>query len=545
MRRILLPVSIILCGTIQIANASPSSSASPATKAPITEVVLYPGSATIIRTIPVNAGKSQIELGGLPTKFDTQTLHAEASTGISIGSLVTKDSARTETISAGEAELEARIQTLMDQQEVLEADIHAQEIVKAYLERLGGNSNPAASDKSVDPGDAKRLTGVVDTIGRSGKDALLHIHTLTVQKREIQKHIDALNRDLARQHSGNDDARTVTISLNADKAGTVTLSYQVNNAGWKPTYRATLNSESSQLDLDRLAVISQRTGEDWTNVKMTLATSKPNLNPGEPDPQPWLLKYYPPEQNPIRQSVYAVSPVVAPAAISAARPVVKASDRNSNEASQIFYEIQSNYDTQFHVPARVDLLSDGREATVTLSTHLLSVKQFVQIAPRSSTDAILIARTDKIAGIWLNGQIQLIRDGNYVGATTWKPMDDEHFVFPFGRDSLIKVEKIDLKTDTGSTGFIEKKAQREFALQYVVTNLHKTGTDIELVIPAPVSTSEEITVKSTVDPKPTTDSWKNKRGVMAWNNRLIPGEAAKFTVNYEIGYPTTGRVQGM
>lgn len=529
MRTQFWPTLILATCFVQISQASVT--------APITEVVLYPGSATVVRSVSVAAGRSQIELGGLPTQFDTQTLHADATSGITIGSLVTRDTARTETLSAGEADLNEKIQTLQDQQTVIDANIHAEEIVKGYLERLGSDGT-ANADKSAAPGDAKRLASIIDTIGHSGKDALLHIQALTVQKRELQKKIDALNRDLNRQRSGNDDARTVTLSIAADKPGTVTLSYQVSNAGWKPTYRASLNSDSGQLELERLAVISQRTGEDWTNVKMTLATSRPNLNPGAPEPQPWLLKYYPPQP---RMAGLVAAPAPAPIVAS---PMAKSVARDA-EPMPIYYEVQSNYDTQFRVPTKVDLQSDGREATVTLSSQQMSVKQFARIAPGQSKEAILIAQAERQPGIWLNGQIQLIRDGNYIGATAWQPMDGDKFVLPFGRDNLIKVEKIDLKADSASTGFIEKKAQRQFAWQYVITNQHKGATDIELVVPSPVSTSEEITVKTTYDPKPSSESWKDKRGVNAWNRRLATGESAKFNVSYDIGYPKEGWVAGM
>jgi len=125
--------------------------------APVSEVVLYPGSATIIRTVQVGVGNTQVEIAGLPARFDSQTLHAEATPGISIGEIVTKDVANTEAISPNEADLEAKIQTLQDQQAMIDAEINSQEIVKKYLEHLSSDSASNA-DKSGTPNDAKRLS---------------------------------------------------------------------------------------------------------------------------------------------------------------------------------------------------------------------------------------------------------------------------------------------------------------------------------------------------------------------------------------------------
>jgi hypothetical protein len=62
---------------------------------------------------------------------------------------------------------------------------------------------------------------------------------------------------------------------------------------------------------------------------------------------------------------------------------------------------------------------------------------------------------------------------------------------------------------------------------------------------SPVATSEEIKVQATFAPKPTVETWDNKRGVVAWKKNLAPNETAKITVSYQIDYPKEGSVLGM
>ncbi|PRC94919.1 mucoidy inhibitor MuiA family protein [Solimicrobium silvestre] len=508
--------------------------------APITDVILFPGSATIVRTVAVTAGNTQVVIPGLPARFDAQTLHAEAAAGIRIGEITTKDIARTEARSKTEADMEAQIQALEDQTAMLDADAKSADIVKTYLERLGGDST-GADKQSRSPIDAKTLAGLIDTIGRGANDALSKMQRIIVQKREIEKKIAALKRDLARQHTNDNDARTVSINVNADRAGLVKLSYQINNAGWKPAYRASLDSVASKVELERLATISQKTGEDWSNIKLTLSTNQPRLSPVGPDPKPWLLSYYAPAPPPVS------SP--APANYSAQKIMVTGSRISRADMEENYepptFETQSTFSTQFEVPTRVNLQSDGREVSVTLAKQTLAVKQMLRITPRLDRAAIVMAVAEQPQGVWPQGTMQLIRDGNYVGASAWNPQANENLSLSYGRDDLVKVEVNPVKTNSASTGIFDKKSERKLADVFSITNTHKTAIEIEVLESSPVSTSDEIKVQALFDPKPSNDAWEQRRGVVAWKKTVQPNATAKFSVDYTIEYPKEGSVGGL
>jgi uncharacterized protein (TIGR02231 family) len=228
--------------------------------APITAVTLYPGSATIERAARVEAGATRLVVSDLTTQFALPTLRVDADAGIRIGQIVTQDAARTESANAAEAALETRLQALKDQAAELDVKAGAADIVKGYLERAGGA--PGADHASATL-DGKALTGMVAAINQAATDALGRKQQVAVQRRDIDKRIQALERDLNRMRSESRDSRTVVIQLVADRPGSVRLSYQLNSAGWRPAYRAELNSTASSVTLERLAQVSQKTGEDW------------------------------------------------------------------------------------------------------------------------------------------------------------------------------------------------------------------------------------------------------------------------------------------
>ncbi len=524
------------------------------TSAPVTAVVLYPGSATIVRTAQVAAGATEVQIGNLPANFRVDTLRVQAGPGIRIVEVITRDVAGTELRNQGEADLSNKIEAMRDQQAVLAAEIKSAEIVKGYLERFNGT--PATADKAGSPVDAKALGGLIDTLGRGASEALVKIQKLTVQQRELRKKIDAMQRDMERLQSGSKDTRSVTVRLAASSAGSLTLRYQLDNAGWKPHYRAGLNSAASTVELERLATVAQKTGEDWKNVSLTLSTSRPSLSAAASEPRPWLLSYRPPAPPP------APAPQAVRAGMVMADDVGKFPDSNLAEPLQriagvslkedngrirgdLMVESQGAFGTEFEVPGRVTLASDGREILLPLSKQTLPVTQYSRVTPRLEKYAIVMADAARPDGVWPAGKMQLYRDGGYIGEHAWNLDATPRTVLPFGRDDLLTVTLNTVDGKSGSKGFFGDRASRNSAEVFSVTSRHKGPHEVLVLESSPVSTSELIKVQATFDPKPVTETWEERRGVVAWKRSLAPGETAKFQVEYRIDFPKDGMVSGL
>lgn len=508
------------------------------TGAPVTAVTLYPGSATVTRTAQVVMGATEVVVGGLPANFNAETLRVQAGPGIRIGEVVTQDAAASHALNPAEAALTERIEALKDQGALLEAEAKSAKIVKAYLERFNGGAG--APDKPAAGVDPKALAGLIATLGHGASEALVKIQKLAVQQRAIGRQVEALQRDLARLASGAKDTRSVTVRVAAGQGGALTLSYQLDNAGWKPGYRAALDSAASTIALERLASIAQNTGEDWSNVKLTLSTSRPRLSPVGAEAQPWLLSWQAPHPvyaNEVAQRV-AMAPAPAPEFKALARARAAVDD-------SLAVEIQGSFATQFEVPGRVSLASDGREVTVALSSQVLAVKQHLQVTPRLENFAILMADAARPEGVWPAGNMQLFRDGSYVGALAWNLQDAKRAEFAFGRDDLLKVQVDAVDGMTGSKGIFGARASRDTADVFTLVNRHKTPMDVVVLESSPVATSDEIKIKATFAPKPAIDAWEQRRGVVAWKTRMAAGATATFNVAYRIDYPKDGQLLGL
>ena len=501
----------------------------------VTRVTLYPGSATVERAVRVIAGSGRVEMTGLPANFDVRTLHVEGDPGIRIGEVAVQDVARADALSAREADLESRIQALKDEKASLEVQAKTAELVRDYLVSLNTKQqDDKGSRPFVDP---KAIPAVLEAIRKGGTDAYGTIQKVEVQKRDIDKRIAALERDLARLRTGARDVRSLWVSYNAARPGEVRAAYQVTNAGWKPLYRAELDSTTSKMALERQAGVLQRTGEDWRGVTLRLSTGAPRATQVV-EPQPWQLVIRPPVQP--RGGFSGGIAMEAPAA-----PQMAAKAARADEARDIVAQFQTTYATEFEVPGKVDVPSDGRQVAVSLSTQEIPVAQRVRVVPRYGLDATVTAEAEQPEGVWIPGEVQLYRDASYIGTTYWNAQAKEKIVLPFGRDDLVVVKRDRVKNRGGETGLLSKRGERQVADLYTITSRHKGAVDLLVLEPSPVAVSDQINVETAFQPQPKIKEWENKRGVVAWQQPLQPGETANFTVDYTITYPKDAAIIGL
>jgi uncharacterized protein (TIGR02231 family) len=526
---------MVIRTTIVIAAALVSACAFAQDIGRVTKVTLYPGSATVERSVRVGAGSGRVEMTGLPANFDVKTLRVEGDAGIRIGEVAVQDVGRTEALSGREADLEQKIQALKDEKGALDAEAKTAELVRDYLASL--KNGPEEGDKGPRPApiDARSIPAVLEAIRRGGSDAYGTIQKVEVKKRELDKQIASLERDLARVRSGARDVRSLWIGYSAAKPGELRAAYLVTNAGWKPLYRAALDSEGSKLELERQAAVMQRTGEDWRGVALVLSTGAPRPTQIV-DPRPWQLVIRPPVET--RGGIAGTLAMEAPA------PAMAKARRERDDETMV-QQFETTYTTEFEVPGKVDVASDGRQVAVSLSSQSVPVAQKIRVVPRRGLDAMVTAEADFPPGVWIPGEVQLYRDGGYIGTTYWSAHAQEKLVLPFGRDDRVVVKTDRVKNRGGETGLLTKRGERQIADLYTVTSRHKVPVELLVLEASPVAVSDQITVQTAFQPQPKITNWEDRRGVVAWEQALPPGETLKFVADYTISYPKDAIVNGL
>jgi uncharacterized protein (TIGR02231 family) len=512
-----------------------SGSAAAQEAARISRVTLYPGSATVERSAKVELGGGKVVMTGLPANFDSRTLRVEAGPGIRVGEVVVLDSGRSEALGGREAQLEAKIEALKDEKSALDVDVKTAEMLRSYLTHITSSVRPPPQGDKPQPIviDHKAIPVVLDAIKKGATDAFGVMQRIELRKRGIDRQVAALERDLGRLRSGARDARTISIAYSASKPGELRAVYQVANAGWKPGYRAYLDSTSSKVELERVATVQQRTGEDWRGVTLRLATGQPR-SARIVDPNPWQLQ--------IRQPVPAAS---AAELFQDSRVRAQMAGARKDEAVPVVAQVHTEYATEFEVPHKVDLAADGRQVGVSLTKDTVPAKQRIRVVPRGELSAMVTAEGELPEGVWIPGDVQLYRDGSYIGSTFWQTQAKEKMVLPFGRDDRVTVAVKRVKNRTGNSGFVGTRSERQIADLYTITSRHKVAVDLLLLESSPVAVNDQIKVETVFEPKPKTVNWEDRRGVVAWEQSLKPGETLKFVTDYTISYPKDLAVVGL
>ncbi|SDI06864.1 DUF4139 domain-containing protein [Variovorax sp. OV700] len=502
----------------------------------ITQVKVYPGSATVERVARVAAGSRSVTFACLPAGLDVQSLQVSAGSSVRVGETSVLSEPRELSARCATSALDGRIRELEDQKAALQAENDALGMVTGYLKGLSGGGESAQGARA--PMDARNLAAMTEAMRRAGQDSLLKQHQIQRRQADIDRQLNPLVAERTRTQGNGAQVVAVTVTLAASADADVKLSYQVNGPGWTPAYRALLDTATRKVRIERQALVAQATGEDWRGVKLVLSTGQPRRETTGRTPGAWRIGIEPPQRAP-------ASP--APAAMMAApAPMVSADKRVMAEAAQPLFDVNvfdNSFATEFAVPQSIDVPSNGQRVTLALGQHEDTAKLAARTSPRVDASAFLVAELAQPAGVWPAGALQLYRDGNFVGSGRWNQPSDSKLTLSFGRDELVRVQAEPEQDSQGTGGFVGSRAERKVQRAYVVENRHRTPIAVQVLEAAPVSVDEQVRVAAQFSPQPGELAWNKQPGLAMWSFDLDAGKTARVAADYTISYPKDARLQ--
>ena len=253
----------------------------------IAQVTLYPGSAKVERVAKVAAGARTLTFSCLPAALDVASLAVTADAPVRLGEVSVLTEARDAVPACSGTPLDGRIRELEDKKAVLGAEDEAIQLATGYLKGVTTGGDGAGGVRQA--ADPKTVAAMVDTVRRSGQEALLRQHQIQRAQQALDRELKPLLAERTRVLAGRGRVTTVSITLDAPQAAEVRLVYQINGPGWAPAYRALLDTRTGALKLERQAQVAQATGEDWVGVPMRLSTGQPRRGTAGPLPRPWRI----------------------------------------------------------------------------------------------------------------------------------------------------------------------------------------------------------------------------------------------------------------
>ncbi len=507
----------------------------------IDEVLVYPGGAQVTRLATVAAGARELVLNCLSARFDADSLQVEAPTGVNLGPVQLETLPRERAPDCAKSLADEGLRKLEAQRDQLTAESSALDTSLGYLKALGSGearTTPAAG-----------IAATAEGIRKTAQEALLRQAQIRRQLEELDRQIAPLKGEQDRLAAANPQWRSLRLRLSTAREAELKLSYRITQAGWAPSYRALLDTVSGALTLERLAQVSQQSGEDWKNVKLRLSTAQVSPKVGQNPPWPWLLDLA--RAEPRGGLAMEALPAPAPPPV-AARPMnlAVAGSRAMAEAEPERFDLsvfQGSYATEFVLPLRVSVDSGTQRASLGLGSEKLQAQVLARVQPQSEAAAYVVADLARPAGAWPRGAVQLMRDGALVGSSMLNiASGEERLELPFGRDDAVRVQVEPEQRHAGNTGFIGARAEHRYARGYVVENRHTAGSvTLQLVEAAPVSRHEDIKVQAQFSPAPMTQSWRKQPGLVMWELPLAAGQSQRFTADYVISAPKEARVTGL
>lgn len=532
LRFTLLTFAALSAGIADAATTPP-----PAVESRISQVKVYPGSATVERVARATAGSKTLTFNCLPAGLDVQSLQVSADASVRLGETAVLTEPRAQSAACATSALDGRIRDLEDQKAALQSENDALDLVTGYLKGLSANGGPGEQAPGLRAApDARGVTAMADALRRTGQDSLQKQHLLKRRQEELDKQLAPLLAERTRAQGQGGNVVTVTVALAAARDADVRLSYQIAGPGWTPAYRATLDTTTRKLRLERQALVAQATGEDWRGVKLTLSTGQPRRETSGRLPTPWRIGIVEPQ--PERRAYPA-----APAGAAAQAPMADVA-RKREEAVPLFdvSVFNNSFATEFNVPNAIDVPTSGERVSLALGQTEDTVKLVARTSPQLDAGAFLVADMAPPEGVWPAGPLQLYRDGAFVGNAQWAPPGDARVTMSFGRDELVRVQAEPERDNRGETGFVGVRAERKLQRGYVVENRHRTPIAVQVLEAAPVAVDDKVRVAATFAPQPAEREWNKQPGMTLWAFELAAGQSARVAADYSISYPKDAQI---
>lgn len=507
------------------------------TESRITQVKVYPGSATVERMARVAAGSKSLTFTCLPAGLDVQSLQVMADASVRLGETAVLTEPRAQSTACGTHALDGRIRELEDQKAALQSETDALNLVTGYLKGIAiqGDGGDASAGVRAAP-DAKGVTAMADALRRTGQDSLQKQHQLKRRQSELDKQLAPMLAERARSQGNGGNVVSVTVTLAATRDADVRLSYQVAGPGWTPAYRAMLDTGTRRLRLERQALVAQSTGEDWRGVKLVLSTGQPRRETTGRLPSPWRIGIVEPQRD--RRLNESAKMAMAPAPA----PSVMADMAARQEPLFDVSVFHNSFATEFSVPNAIDVPSSGQRVSMALGQTEDTVNLAARTSPQVDASAFLIADMAPPQGVWPAGPLQLYRDGAFVGNGQWAPPGDARLTLSFGRDELVRVQAEPERDNRGETGFVGVRAERQLQRGYVIENRHRTPIAVQVLEAAPVSVDDKVKVTATFAPQPAEREWNRQPGMAMWRLDLAPGQSARVAADYTVSYPKDAQI---
>lgn len=260
----------------------------------VERVTLYRGQAMVARSVTFDGGRgpAEVVVTDLPANVVGDSLFAEGNDEVEIRAV------RYRTRAVGEEpreEVRRLDEQMLEVGDKLALNQKTQELLQKRSTYLDNLENFVAPTATTELSKGVLNAEALEKLSEFSFTERQRIATETVaamkEQRDLQGQLSLLERSKAEISTGAmKEVREAVIFIEQRAENgqqTITLSYLVNNCGWSPTYTVRAIEGGEEVNLEYNALIQQMSGEDWTDVDLTLSTASPALSAAVPGLAPF------------------------------------------------------------------------------------------------------------------------------------------------------------------------------------------------------------------------------------------------------------------
>jgi uncharacterized protein (TIGR02231 family) len=521
-------------------------------------VTVFPGGALVERRgeVELPSGLHQLTLPGLPARLDEASVRIRVGGGARphlVGFAV--QSVPVEAVVSSEARaLEAELEKLKDEDAKLEATQGVLADRVAFVQSLRSTFQArVVLNMALGPIDVAAWAAVHGFTGARLAALSLKEQALGQKRRELARSIDFVRRQLEQIASKREkEVKTIAVQVRARQDGQTVLEvrYLVPNAGWQSAYDAHL--EGSKIRFVHFGVVHQESGEDWTDVKLTLSSASAaqwvaipeltvqNLTFARPPP---VVRPSPRRRVRRRATKALVQDEAASVAAAPAPEAVPAEEARAVSTARV-----SEFAASYQVEGRATVPSTGAPRRIVIAIHSIDARLEYHAVPRLRDGAFLLAQ-----GVYrrevplLPGEVSLFLGKDYVGETHLPfTSTGADLRLAFGRDDRMRVRRTQLLRKVSTQGLFTKEYRIDYRYKFDVANLVGRPARLVLLDQVPASMDERIKVEVHEETSPQAPLRpEDAKGTIRFELDLAPDAKQELKLAYSVTYPQSLTVFGL
>ncbi len=521
----------------------------------VVSVTLYPWGANVVRRVEFSAppGVHDLIVPDLPQGTPASSLRVAAADGLKVGAvnlatdrLPAMDDNDSPEVEAARAEVE-RLEDVLRERDAAIAEIRlrvdAANEQWTFLRALGQSEGVAERD-------AEDLRALVGIIGSETLAARQAAYTAEQEAKAAERargdDAEALKnaqQNLAALTTGQPARAVLTMAVEATEDGATSLDVTTftQNAGWRPVYDMRLTrGETNALAIERGVLINQSSGEDWSDVTLTLSTARPAEQSAPSDLSPWRRFIW--EEKDVAADAFAGAPIgrsesdlMMSAAPEMESVIIEESAQVEMQGATVVYTYGN----------AVDIRDGVEELRLDLDTLELAPEIAAVAVPSRDQQAFLVAEmTNATSEVILPGTAYMFVDGAFVGERLLPLVAaGDEVDLGFGPIDGLRLTRTIPQRSEGERGLITTSNRIDEAAILKIENLTGEAWPVRMLDRVPYSEQDDLEISYNAVPRATETDVDGQRGVLAWEFDLAPGASREITLEHSITWPEGYRLR--